>query len=242
MKALILSAGYGTRLLQLTRNHAKPLLPVAGKPMVEHIIDKIGEVACIDEIYMVINQKFAGDFEDWAARLESGKKITLFNDGSTDDSNKLGAIGDMKLVVEKGGISDDLLVIAGDNLFDFSLNPFVEFFQEKGDSVGLYRVEPLELVKKYSVVELDETGRLTGFEEKPDAPSTNLIAICIYLFRKDKLNLISRYIEEGNNQDAPGYYIKWLVQRRSVSGFVFSGKWFDIGDLESYNTADRSFA
>ena len=241
MKALILSAGYGTRLHPLTERQAKPLLPVAGKPMVEHVISKVEEIPDIDEIYMVINQKFAENFKDWAGKVKTKKAITFLNDGSTDDANKLGAIRDMKFAIEKASISDDLLVVAGDNLFDFSLTPFVDFFENKGTSVvGLYRVEPLELVKKYSVVELDESNRIVNFEEKPEAPSTNLIAICLYLFHKDKLNLISKYLKDGNNPDAPGYYIKWLVKQDRVFGFAFTGKWFDIGDFKSYNAANEA--
>jgi len=241
MKALILAAGYGTRLYPLSEKQAKPLLPVAGKPMVEHVMNKVEEVAEVDEICVVVNQKFFGQFEKWISSFKSAKKVSLFNDGSTDDANKLGAIGDMKFVIEKGEISDDLFVVGGDNLFDFSLSPFAKFFAEKGTSVGLYRVEPVELARKYGVVELDENGRLLSFEEKPEHPPTNLIAICMYLFPKDKLSLISDYLELGNNPDAPGYYIKWLVQKVTVYGFVFSGMWFDIGDFKSYNEADKAF-
>lgn len=241
MKALILAAGYGTRLYPLTEGQAKPLLPVAGKPMVEHIIRKIESVAEIDEIYLVINAKFSSDFEKWARNFKTDRKITLFDDGSTDDDNKLGAIGDMKFVIEKTGVSDDMLVVAGDNLFDFELGPFVEFFNEKGISIGLYRVEPVELVKKYSVVELDEEKKVLSFEEKPEHPSTNLIAICLYLFPKNGLSLILKYLGEGNNPDAPGYYIKWLVQETKVYGFTLSGKWLDIGDFKSYEEANKLF-
>ena len=125
--------------------------------------------------------------------------------------------------------------------FDFSLGPFVKFFKEKGVSIGLYRIEPLELVKKYSAVELDENGMVMNFEEKPKTPSTNLIAVCIYLFPMDELNLISDYLQQGNNPDAPGYYIKWLIQKTRVYGFAFSGMWFDIGDFKSYSAADKAF-
>ncbi len=242
MKALILAAGYGTRLYPLTEKQAKPLLPVAGRPMVEHVISKIEEIGEVDEVCIVVNQKFVGRFEKWVSGFKTSKKVSLFNDGSTDDANKLGAISDMKFVVEEGNISDDLLVIAGDNLFGFSLGPFVKSFKEKGTSIGLYRVEPLEEVRKYSVVELDENGRLLNFEEKPEHPPTNLIAICMYLFPKDKLSLISNYLQEDNNPDAPGYYIKWLVRKIQVYGFIFSGMWFDIGDFKSYNEADKAFS
>ncbi len=241
MKALILAAGYGTRLYPLSKNRAKALLPVGGKPMVEHIIKKMKSIPELDEIFMVVNKKFYGDFENWLSDYDAGIKIKLFNDGSIDDDNKLGAIGDIKFAIEKGGISDDLLVIAGDNLFDFALLPFVRFFNDKGTSVGLYKMSHRELVKKYSVVELDEDQKLLSFEEKPEHPRTNLIAICLYLFSGKKLDLIFSYLEEGNNPDAPGYYIKWLVEKGLVHGFVFEGEWLDIGDFKSYDEANRIF-
>ncbi len=241
MKALILAAGYGTRLYPLSENKAKALLPIGGRPMVEHIIEKIEEIPGLNEICMVVNQKFHGAFEDWSRVLETDKKIRVFNDGSTGDENKLGAIGDIRFAIQKGEITDDLFVVAGDNLFDFSLHPFVEFFREKGTAVGLYRVEPIELVKRYSVVEMDENHRILSFEEKPEHPQTNTIAICMYLFPKEKLDLVFKYLEQGNNPDAPGYYIKWLVENESVYGFTFSGRWFDIGDIKCYEEADKAF-
>ncbi len=241
MKALILSAGYGTRLYPLSENKPKALLPIGGKPMVEHIIEKVEEIAEIDEVCMVINQKFYEGFKHWMKRFKAKKRIRLFNDGSTDDSNKLGAIGDIRFAIERGGLSEDLLVVAGDNLFDFDMRPFVDFFDEKGTTIGLYRVQPMELARRYSVVELNEKQRLLSFEEKPLHPRTNLIAICMYLFPKEKLELVSQYLEEGNNPDAPGYYIKWLVENEAVYGFPFGGRWFDIGDLKSYDEAEKSY-
>ncbi len=241
MKALILAAGYGTRLYPLSKNMAKALLPVGGRPMVEHIIKKMTSIPELDEIFMVVNKKFYGDFEKWLSSYKAETKIGLFNDGSIDDDNKLGAIGDIRFAIGKGSISDDLLIIAGDNLFNFELVPFVRFFNDKGSSVGLYRVNPMELVKKYSVVELDENQKLLSFEEKPAEPRTNLIAICLYLFPGKKLNMVSRYIKEGNNPDAPGHYIKWLVDKEQVYGFTFDGKWLDIGDFKSYEEANRIF-
>jgi glucose-1-phosphate thymidylyltransferase len=241
MKALILSAGYGTRLYPLSENKPKALLPIGGKPMVEHIIEKVEEIAEIDEVCMVVNQKFYEGFKHWMGGFKAKKRIRLFNDGSTDDSNKLGAIGDIRFAIERGGLSEDLLVVAGDNLFDFDMRPFVDFFDQKGTTIGLYRVQRTELARRYSVVELNEKQRLLSFEEKPEHPRTNLIAICMYLFPKVKLELVSQYLEEGNNPDAPGYYIKWLVENEAVYGFPFSGRWFDIGDFKSYDEAEKSY-
>lgn len=242
MKALILAAGYGTRLYPLTEKQAKPLIDVGGKPMIEHIIGRLGEINTLDEIYIVHNEKFSGNFSDWAKNYECAAAIRLLNDGSTDDTNKLGAVGDMRFAVEEARISDDLIVIAGDNLFDFSLAGILNFFETKGTAIGLYEVSDMELVKKYSVVELDSDKRVVSFEEKPRNPATNLAAICLYLFPGEKLGRIREYMEKGNNPDAPGYYIKWLSENDRVYGAVLKGRWLDIGDFKSLDEARKIFA
>ena len=241
MKALILAAGYATRLYPLTKDRPKPLLPVSGQPMIEHILKKIEDIEEIDKIYVVTNEKFAGHFRDWKDAYPSGKEIKIINDATISDEDKLGAIGDMQLVVKEEGLNDDLLVVAGDNLFDFDLGDFINFFKEKGASVGLRDVQDREAVKRYSMVEIDEDKKILSFQEKPSQPTTTLIAICLYLFPKEKLNLISEYLKEGNNPDAPGFYIAWLHRREPVYGFVFEGKWYDIGDLKCYEEANREY-
>ncbi len=241
MKALILAAGYGTRLYPLTRDKPKPLLPVAGQPMIEHLLKKIEAIEEIDKIYVVTNEKFTGHFQSWKETYRGRKELKIINDATTGDENKLGAIGDMQLVVEKEGVNDDLLVVAGDNLFEFNLGDFLGFFREKGTSVGLYDFHDREAVKRYSTVELDAHKKVLSFQEKPSQPTTTLIAICLYLFRKEKLHLISEYLKEGQNPDAPGFYIAWLHRKEPVYGFVFAGKWYDIGDLKCYEEANREY-
>ncbi len=241
MKALILAAGYGTRLYPLTRDKPKPLLPVGDRPMIEHILEKIEKIEEIDKIYVVTNEKFAGHFHHWKDTYPGRREIKIINDATTSDDNKRGAIGDMQLVIERERVDDDLLVIAGDNLFEFSLRDFATFFREKGASIAVHNLPDLEAVKRYSIVKLGEDRRIINFEEKPPQPATTLVAICLYLFPKDQLNLISEYLEEGNNPDAPGFYIAWLHRREPVYGFVFKGKWFDIGDLRCYEEANKGF-
>ncbi len=242
MKALILAAGYGTRLYPLTEDKPKPLLPVAGRPMIEHILEKIEAIEELDKIYVVTNEKFAGHFRHWRDTYLSRKEIKIINDATTSDENKRGAIGDMQLVIEEEEINDDLLVVAADNLFQFHLGDFLSFFQEKGAAVGLYDFRDREAVKRYSIVEIDENKKILSFQEKPSQPRTTLIAICLYLFPREKLSLISQYLQEGNNPDAPGFYIAWLHQREPVYGFVFEGKWYDIGDLQCYEEANREYS
>ncbi|MCD5397481.1 nucleotidyltransferase family protein [candidate division NPL-UPA2 bacterium] len=241
MKALILAAGYGTRLYPLTKDKPKPLLPVASRPMIEHILEKIEEVEGVDKIYIVTNEKFAGHFRDWKDTYASRKEIKIINNATTSNDNKRGAIGDMQLVIEREKVDDDLLVIAGDNLFEFSLRDFTTFFREKGASIAVRSLPDLEAVKRYGIVKLDENKRIINFEEKPSQPTTTLVAICLYLFPKEKLNLISEYLKAGNNPDAPGFYIAWLCRREAVYGFVFAGKWYDIGDFKCYEEANREY-
>lgn len=242
MKALILCAGYATRLYPLTKDKPKQLLPIAGKPMLEHTIAKLDKVPEIDAIYIVTNHKFAPQFQEWIRTLNTNKEIKLFDDGSTDDKTKLGAIGDIKFVIEKAHIDDDLLIAAGDNLFKLDLNNFVRFFKAKGMSIAIYDVKDKRLVKEYSEVKLDTSERVVSFKEKPQNPQTTLSAICIYLFPRQELNIIGKYLDEGNNPDQPGRYIQWLYQREHVYGFVFPEKWYDIGDLAQYKQADKEYS
>src|ERR1041384_3939308 len=169
MKLIILAAGYATRLHPLTLNQPKPLLAVAGKPMIEHVLDNLRPIKEIDHIYIVTNEKFAGHFQRWAD--EYGLKhervpITIINDRTTDDSNKLGAIGDVDLVLTEANIDDDIIVVAGDNLFSHSLEAFGEFCRETGKPVlGVYDVGNLEEIKKYNAIEIDDDGHIAFFEE-----------------------------------------------------------------------------
>lgn len=241
MKCLILAAGYGTRLYPLTESQPKPLLEVGGKPMVEHILDRVYELNEVDEVVIVHNEKFSANFKKWASGHGAAVKMTLLNDGSTGDSDKLGAIGDMDFAVEQAGIDDDLLVVAGDNLFGSRLKPFARFFRGKGTCVALHRVADRELIKKYSVVELDREGRIISFEEKPRSPSTDLAAVCLYLFENNKLKKLKTYLDEGRNPDAPGYFIKYLAETGRVYGLPLEGPWLDIGDFSSLEEARKLF-
>lgn len=241
MKALILAAGYGTRLHPLTLNKPKSLLSISGKLMIEHILKKVEEIEEVDEVYIVTNEKFAGRFHDWNNNYSNPKKIKIINDGTTSEENKLGAIGDIQLVLEQENIRDGLLVVAGDNLFDFKLENFVNFFKKQGSSVGLYDIKNKELVKNYGVVEINQEKQILSFEEKPEEPRTTLIAIGLYFFPAEKLKFISQYLKEGNNPDAPGFYIAWLSGKEPVYGFVLEGKWYDIGDFKSYQMASKEY-
>jgi glucose-1-phosphate thymidylyltransferase len=246
MKILILGAGYATRLYPLTLNQPKPLLPVAGKPMIEYVIDNIAPMGGIDHVYIVTNNKFAGHFQTWADHYRAaGSKLdfTIVNDKSTDDSNKLGAIGDINLVISQEKIEDDLIIVAGDNLFSESLEGFGKVCRQKNAPVlAVYDVASLEEIKKYNSITLDASGKITFFEEKPKNPTSTLTGIALYYYPKSTLPLIKQYIAEGNNPDQPGRLVQWLYQRTPVYTWPVPGIWFDIGSKESLEEANRIFA
>ncbi len=243
IKAIILAAGYATRLYPLTKDKPKPLLPIAGKPMIEYIMDRIESIKEIDTVYIVTNDKFHSKFSDWAGNYSSSKSIKVVNDHSKTEDDRLGAIGDMKFVIDKEGIDDDLMVVGGDNLFEFNVRDVVDFFYDKKEPVVvLHDIKHHELATRFGVVEIDGNEKLISFEEKPQNPSTTLIAICFYIFPKDKLGMIDEYIRKGNNPDQPGRYIEWLHRQTQVFGFVFEGSWFDIGDHDKLAEANDFYS
>ena len=246
MKVLILAAGYATRLYPLTLTQPKPLLPVAGKPMIEYVLDNLAPIGGIDRVYVVTNAKFAGHFQKWADQYRAEKAqldFTIVNDKSTDDSNKLGAIGDLHLVITKEKVDDDLIVVAGDNLFSQSLEGFGQVCRaKKAPVLGVYDVRSLEDVKKYSSIEVAPDGKITSFLEKPQNPKSSLIGIALYFYPKATLPLIKQYIAEGNNPDQPGRLVQWLFPRTPVYTWTVPGLWFDIGSKETLEEANRIFA
>ena len=246
MKLIVLGAGYATRLYPLTLNQPKPLLDVAGKPMLEHVLDNLTPIREIDHVFIVTNGKFAGHFERWAGGYGSrgaGPAVTVVNDHSTDDSNKLGAIGDLHLVLTRQAVDDDVIVVAGDNLFSDSLNEFGDFCRAKGAPVlAVYDVGDLEAIKKYNSIEVDDEGRITFFEEKPASPRSTLTGIALYYYPKSALPLISRYIEEGNNPDQPGRLVQWMYRRTPFYTWRVPGIWYDVGSKETLEEANRIFS
>jgi len=246
MKVIILAAGYATRLYPLTLTQPKPLLPVAGKPMIEYVLDNLAPIGGIDRIYVVTNAKFAGHFQQWSMDYRANKaklNFTIVNDLSTDDTNKLGAIGDIHFVLKTQNITDDIIVVAGDNLFSEKLSDFGRFCREKNAPVlAVYDVGDLEQIKKFSAITLDSEGRITFFEEKPKQPTSTLTGIALYFYPKSSLPLIKQYVAEGNNPDQPGRLIQWLYPRLPVYAWKVPGLWYDIGSKETLEEANKIFA
>jgi glucose-1-phosphate thymidylyltransferase len=246
MKIIILAAGYATRLYPLTLTRPKPLLPVAGKPMIDHVLDNLAPIAGIDRVYVVTNAKFAGHFQQWADAHRATKPaldFSIVNDQSTDDTNKLGAIGDLHLVLTREKVDDDVIVVAGDNLFNQSLDGFGKFAAEKRTPVlAVYDVGNLEEIKKYNSISIDGAGRITFCEEKPKQPTSTLTGIALYFYPKSVLPLIHQYIAEGNNPDQPGRLVQWLYPRVPFHTWKVPGLWYDIGSKETLEEANRIFA
>ncbi len=243
MKALILAAGYAQRLYPLTLNRSKALLPVGDRLMVEHVISRLEGIAELDRIFVVTNQKFVRDYQCWQAFFSSPKEVEIVNDKTDAIDNKLGAVGDIEFVLRNKNIADDLLVIAGDNLFDFNLDGFLSFCREKRPYgvTGAYNVGSRRRARKYGVVKLDGDNRVVKFEEKPPQPRTSMVSIALYFLPAETLPLVSRYLAEGNQPDAPGNYVRWLTENDRVYGFVFNGDWYDIGDIDSYLAANKKY-
>jgi glucose-1-phosphate thymidylyltransferase len=237
VKALVLAAGYATRLRPLTDTWAKELLPVGGTPILDTIIERIEQVAEVDEIHVVTNDRKASAFERWA----EGRDVRVHNDGTTSNDDRLGAIGDMRFVVERARIDDHMLVVAGDNLFEFSLADFVGFWRRKGvaSAIAVRDVGSLELASRYGVVDLAADDRVLDFVEKPPDPPSTLAAIATYVFHREHVPLLATYLEQGNEPDQPGRFVAWLHRREPVYAWRFTGEWFDIGDLEQLQQADN---
>ena len=238
MKAIVLAAGYATRLRPLTENVAKPLLPLAGRPMLDYLVDAI-RAAGVEEVHVVTNSRFAHDFERWAAGRDG---VVVHDDGTSTNEDRLGAIGDIQFTVARGGLErDDLLVVAGDNLFDFDLRELIEFWRTKrdGSAIAVREVSDRELLRQYSVLDVDAGDRVTSFVEKPEEPEGTLAGVAIYVLHRDHVPLVDRYLAEGNVPDQPGRFFAWLSARAPLYAYRFSGDWLDIGDREQLLEADN---
>lgn len=245
MNVLILAAGYATRLYPLTLKKAKPLLEVAGKPMIEWVLDNLAPVPDLETIYVVTNDKFALDFQNWAASYKSRHpkmNLKIINDGSTNDDDKLGAIGDINLVISREDLAErDLIVVAGDNLFSEPLTDFVEKARGTKAMLATYEVGDLEAMKKYASITIDADGFITRFEEKPKKPESTLAGIALYYYSRETIPLFTTYTAAGNNPDQPGRFIQWLHTRTPVKTYQIKGAWFDIGSKETLERANAIF-
>ncbi len=243
MKCLILAAGYATRLYPLTKDRPKPLLEVAEKSILERLLEKISVLDVIDHVYIVTNSRFAQMFTQWVEQYQYSKPLTVIDDGTNSNQNRLGAIGDIQYVIDQVNLTDDLMVLAGDNLFDFDLSDFEQFFREKNaDVITAHEITDINLQRRVGIVELDPAAQVLSFEEKPENPKSSWGVPALYIYKKETLPLINQYLQAGNNPDAPGHFIPWLIKHKPVFAFQFKGQWHDIGTIESYQEAQLVFA
>lgn len=242
MKGLILAAGYGTRLYPLTLDRPKPLVKVGGKTILERLLHKFEEMGSCDEVYVVTNDKFHEMIVKWVKDRSFAVKIDVINDLTTSNEDRLGAIGDINLVFETKNVNDDVLVVAGDNLFEFAMPDFIEFSEAKGFlTVALFDVKDKKLAQKYGIVSLDDSSQITDFEEKPESPKSTLASTGIYYFPKSKISMIGEYMNTGLVKDAPGNFVKWVSEEDKVFGYAFNEGWYDIGDKNSLEKADIEY-
>ncbi len=240
MKCLILAAGYATRLYPLTENFPKPLLTVGEKTILDWLIDDIDTAGIIDEYVVISNHKFAHHFDAWA-KMKS-QKITVVDDGTVSNETRLGAVKDIQFTIEKLGLDDDMLVIAGDNVLDFSLTKFIEYAKEKNASCIMRYYEPRnERLHKCGVVQVDESDLILSMEEKPAEPKSNWCCPPFYYYTKEDARLVEKGIEAGCGTDAPGSYIAWLCTETKVYAMEMPGSRYDIGNLESYNQVQKEY-
>ena len=239
MKCLILAAGYATRLYPLTENFPKPLLKVGDKAILDWLIDDLEGTGLMDEYIVVTNHKFAAIFEDWAAERP---KITVIDDGTSTNETRLGAVKDIELGIHMRKVDEDLLVMAGDNLLDFSLGGFIRYAQETGTSCVMRYYEPKEeRLHKCGVVEIDAQDRILTMEEKPAHPRSHWCCPPFYYYKKDDLPLVSTGIAEGCGTDAPGSFVAWLCTRTPVHAWEMPAARFDIGSLDTYREAQVKY-
>ncbi len=256
MKGIILAAGYATRLYPLTLNRAKALLPVHGRPIIDYIVDQMLTLPDLDQLIVVSNHRFADQFHEWAAKrnqklADAGRQksdaeadpfIRVLDDGTTSEGDRLGAIGDMQFCIDQLKIDDDLLVIAGDNLFTYKLYDAWSHFRRHGEDMILARkMPPEEDLHRYAIAVVNDQGLVTDLTEKPECPKTNLAVYATYFYRRDTVPLISGYLAAGNKPDAPGNFPAWLYQRKPVRVYFFEGLCIDIGTPQSYEDVQTTF-
>ncbi len=235
MKAIILAAGYATRLYPLTKNIPKALLPLQDKTILDRIMEKL-EGLRLKRVYLVTNHKFYAQFSAWA----KGKEIAIFDDRTNSEENRRGAVGDILFAMKEANIRDDLLVVNGDNLFEFDLKHFLHFFKER-PKIACLDIKDKEKAKQYGVVAVEDQ-KIVRFEEKPQHPFSTLISTGVYFFPKKNLHLVKAYVEQGGKTDRTGDFIEWLVKQTTVYAYPAKGKWFDIGTKEILEEARKEFS
>lgn len=239
METVILCGGFAKRLLPISEFIPKPMLPLGGRPLLDHIIDRVVKLDT-KKIYLSINKKFQDQFIYYSSR-RTDIKIELIVEPTMSEEEKLGAIRGLDFALERIE-GDDYLVVAGDNYFDFEILNLHNFYLNKRSiTIGLYELNNYDDARRFGVVQIDENYRVKNFEEKPKAPKSKLISTGIYLFPNKIKEHLKNYIHDKNNPDQIGHFISWLVNNEIVYGIPLKGKWYDIGTIETYRKIYNSF-
>lgn len=242
MKAIILAAGYATRLYPLTKNRPKALLTINGKSIIDYICNEIDTIDVIDEIIIISNHKFVDNFTRWASKRTGKKNIKIIDDGTTCEENRLGAIGDIKLVIDNEKINEDILIVAGDNVFTYKLLDFYNYYESiQKDCIIAHDIEDANELHRMGVVVVDKASKVIDFEEKPADPKSNIAVYASYIYRKDTLPLFDIYLREGNKPDAPGNFPAWLYKHKNIYTYIFDGECYDIGTHEALSDVRKRF-
>lgn len=242
MKNIIIAAGYATRLYPLTENFPKPLLKVGSKSILERMLDDIDNIDDIDEHIIVTNHKFAHCFEEWKQEMNYKKPIRIVDDGTESNETRLGAVRDLLLAIETFHVDDDMMVLAADNILDFSFQGFVDFFKKKGSSVIMCHHEPeLKKLQRTGVIAVDDSWRVLEMQEKPQKPVSHWAVPPFYIYKRSDLPLIKECMNHGCGFDAPGNLAHYLVDKTTVHAWQMPGSRFDIGSMDSYEEAQRKF-
>lgn len=242
MKAILLVAGYATRLYPLTKNMPKALLNIAGKPILTSIYEQLETLDAVDEVYVVSNHKFYEHFVKWANELNGTKKITVIDDGTTNEDNRRGAIGDIKYTIDQMAIDEDIVVVAGDNFFTYKLKDMYDYYKKVNDDcVCVKEIDDVEELKAFAVASLGADNRIEQLEEKPQQPKSNTAVFATYMYTKETIKLFEQYLNEGNKPDAPGYFVEWLYRKKPVYAYKFVGECYDIGTPQSYEEVGNLF-
>lgn len=244
MDSILLAGGYATRLYPLTKDRPKALLPVAGKTILDHVVEELEGSRHIDRMYLVTNEKFADDFRDWAGQRTGDKPLSVLNDGTTSNEDRLGAIGDIQFVIDHSDVRTEqgLYALGTDNLADFDIMAIVDLALERGGSAVFgSRIQDRQRLCRMGVARVADDGRVVSFVEKPQEPPSDLAVPPFYVYSAEAVKLLPRYLEEGNDPDAPGHFIEWLVDRSPVYACVTDKKVRDIGTTRAYEAVRREF-
>lgn len=241
MKAIILAAGYATRLYPLTQNTPKALLTIKGITILDYILEKVETIKEVNEIIIISNQKFYKNFIEWSKTYKGKLPINIINDKTTSNETRLGAIGDINLAIKEKNIKEDIIVLASDNYFSFNLNNIYNYYKSINSDLIIGSLADTELLneRKYAIATIDNKNKVLHLEEKPENPRTNIIIHAIYIYKKDTLPLFSTYLEEGNNKDSPGNFPSWLYKKKPLYCYITNGTCYDIGTIDTYNELNK---